>query len=165
MPTPTYTALANLTLGSSATTVTFSSIGQSFSHLVLLMNLKSVSGTASVLLRPNNDTGFNYGYVNLQGNGSGTNTLTNVGGNNNFGLTVNTGVSTSEYSPLKLDVFNYTGSKHKPMLVRNNRAGAGVEAIAGRWYSTSAINSLYLSLNGGDSFASGSTFALYGIVA
>lgn len=166
MPTPTYTPLANITLGSSTSTVTFGSINQGFRDLVLVITAKSVAGTATVQFRPNGDTGFNYSYVNMQGNGSSTNTLANSGGNNNFGLTVNTGVTNSEFNVIILNALDYSATdKQKLLLVRNNRAGNGVEAIAGRWADTSAITYFTLTLNGGDSFATGSTMALYGIAA
>jgi hypothetical protein len=61
-----------------------------------------------------------------------------------------------------------TTDKHKSVLVRENTAGSSttlVVAKAGRWANTSAITSIYLFVSGGYSFATGTTVALYGVVA
>lgn len=161
MPTPTYTPLANLTLSSTATTVTFSSL-TSYRDYRIVVQTQSGSGDSSEIgYRFNSDTGSNYNRVFMLGDGSsaasytGTNqTSLQVGYLNPGGLTNNI-----------VDILDAnTTDKHKSVLSRNNMAHAYTFAFAGRWASTSAITSITLSPLFGN-FASGSTFALYGVAA
>jgi hypothetical protein len=57
-----YTALANVTLGSSAASVTFSSISQSYRDLVLVITA-TTSAVDNAFIRFNSDSGSNYNIV------------------------------------------------------------------------------------------------------
>jgi hypothetical protein len=58
---------------------------------------------------------------------------------------------------------NYSNTTtNKTILFRQNAASTSVQAGVTLWRNTSAITSIYLFLNA-DSFATGSTFTLYGI--
>jgi hypothetical protein len=158
MPTPTYTPLANLTLGSSASTVTFSSISQAYRDLVIVL-----SGTTSVdttiNIRFNSDSGSNYSYVQMFGNGSvagsGANTVTSI-----FSAVLRTTMGNDV-----VQIMDYSATdKHKSVLIRRNHAGADTVASAERWANTSAITSISL-VTGSGTYNSGTSFALYGIVA
>jgi hypothetical protein len=62
-------------------------------------------------------------------------------------------------------IMDYSATdKHKTVLSRANRASSGVDAIAGRWASTSAITSIKYFASG-RTLDIGSTVALYGIVS
>jgi hypothetical protein len=72
MPTPTYKALATVTLGSSAATVTFGSIPAIYRDLVVVFN-GGVVGTSNVniFVAYNLDTtNANYSAVQMSGTGS-----------------------------------------------------------------------------------------------
>lgn len=165
MPTPTYTPLANVTLGSSAASVTFSSISGSYRDLVFVFNgSKTTSGAISVGLQFNSDTGSNYSNVFMYGDGSsvqtGASTSTmiftgRVAGVNNIGDGV---TSIMDYSAT---------DKHKSVISRGNAVTDNITiAYAGRWANTAAITSIKAIIeNGSGSFAVGSTFALYGIAS
>lgn len=166
MPTPTYTPLANITLGSASGTVSFTSISSAYRDLVLVTNL--LTNTAcNVYLRPNNDSGTNYAYVNMGGFGSGG----GYSGNNDGGYA---GLLTTAYSTpdattwwtMKADVMDYSATdKHKTFLIRNGDAAEAVVAIAGRWKNTAAITSLIVTTGDANTFSAGSTMALYGIAS
>lgn len=163
MPTPTYIPLANITLGSSAASVTFSSISQAYRDLVLVV---SATGSAADSLRSrlNADTSTNYAVVNMTGSGS-TASSSAFSGRNGFDLSVNAALSTTENLLCTVQVLDYSATdKHKPVLARTGRAGQADEALALRWASTSAVTTMSVYPNSG-SFTSGSSFALYGIVA
>jgi hypothetical protein len=157
MPTPTYTALANLTLGSASATVTFSNIPQTYKDLVLVMN--RASGTiAESLLRFNADATSNYPQNWMlesggQGTGGGTYTALTFGATNTGSAIIN--------------ILDYSSTdKHKVTLTRWHETGAMtiVQLRYTGWRNLAGITSLDLSLTSG-TYPAGVTFALYGIVS
>ena len=153
-----YTALANVTLGSSATSVTFSSINQGFKDLVLVMTATS----PEPYIQFNNDTGSNYNFLWMLGEAaaySGSSTSQTSAALARVAWGGNVVASIMDYS---------ASDKHKTFLSRANGAGVAnnsVEAIAARWANTAAITTVKVLGFGGGSFPSGSTFALYGVSA
>ena len=151
MATATYTPIASITLSSSATSVEFTSIDQSFRDLVLI-----ISGTVGVnqatYINPNDDSS-NLTYVRMYGTGSATGSDTS-----------RVGLATQE-SQMIWQYFDYSVTdKHKTFLVRASAASNQVGALVGRWASTAAITSLEVFHNT-SSFNLGTKFALYGIEA
>jgi len=82
MPTPTYTPLATVTLGSTAASVTFSSIPATYRDLILIITAQRTGSPVNVGMRFNGDSGSNYSSVFMTGTGSsaisGTVSGTNV---------------------------------------------------------------------------------------
>lgn len=166
MPTPTYTPLANVTLGSSAASVTFSSIPATYRDLVLVSSVSS-SSDGDFWVQFNNDTGGNYFTISMGGNGSSTYSQSlNSGGGYNAIVAGGATFTTSD-GIIKMEIMDYSVTdKHKTTLARTDKAAGGTEASAGRWASTSAITSLkILQYNTSRVFTAGSTFALYGVSA
>lgn len=149
--------LAHTTLGASAATVTFSSIDQSYKDLVLVMNTLDVSGAGTVpVINFNSGATANYSYVSMNGAGSGTSSKVTSGTAGTMGQIGSSNVGNVA------TIFDYSATdKHKTILLRKSAAD---EIVAMRWGSTAAITSIQLSVPS-DSFASGSTFALYGVIA
>jgi hypothetical protein len=152
--------LANLTLGSSASTVTFSSISGSYRDLMLITNITPSGAMGAILLRANGDTGLNYPTVYMSGNGS-----TAASGTANpagfFGAYV-TGTSRINVS---WEILDYIATdKHKTSIGKQYSAAEGVQAFVSRWANTSAITNLTVFADS-STFAAGSSFALYGISA
>jgi hypothetical protein len=165
MPTTTYTPLANVTLGSNAATITFSSISQSYRDLVLVINnaKEATSNGASMLMRLNSDSGVNY--TNIYINGNGTSGSSNTGSDNAFYLSLSAGMSTTNPSDFIVNIMDYsTTDKHKMILVRNSVPSSNVAASVERWASTSTVSTITLLPFTG-SIASGTSAALYGILA
>lgn len=153
-----YVPLANLTLSSSAASVTFSSISQAYRDLVLVMSATS----PEPYIQFNNDTGSNYNFLWMLGMDaaySGSSTSQTSAALARVAWGGNVVASIMDYSAT---------DKHKTFLSRANGAGVGnnaVEAIAGRWASTSAISTVKVLGFGGGTFPAGSSFALYGIAS
>ena len=163
MPTPTYTPLANITLGSAATTVTMSSISQLYRDLVIVAKpILTIPGN-SLQMRFNSDSGNNYSYVAAYGNSGGTGSYAESSVNLIY-LGFASGVTDSFVSVSSVNDYSATDN-HKPVLTRANTASSGVDMLASRWASTSAISSITFINSSGSTFAAGSTFALYGIAA
>ena len=157
MATPTYTLIDSVTLASSAASVTFSSIDQSYGDLVLVAKFTTASGNYSYL-RINGDTGFNYPGVYMRGNGSAADS----GTLNSTGI-VDVPSGTSLGGLWTVQIFDYSATdKHKSALSRYDSAATSTNAVAHRWANTAAITSVtYVA--GASNFLTGSTFHLYAI--
>lgn len=156
MPTPTYTPLANLTLSSSAASVTFSSISQSYRDLVLVFNGTCSENTSVRIFLNSDTTGTNYARVLMIGSGTAASSQSNT---TNAEIIGDVG---PDRSTAIVNFLDYSATdKHKSMLVRNDKLAT--RAVAARWANTAAITTVQLSMNAG-TFDAGSTFALYGIV-
>jgi hypothetical protein len=161
-----YVPLANITLGSSVTSITFSSISGIYQDLILVAYVSS-SSDGDFWVQFNNDTGSNYNTVTVGGNGtSAYSGLLNSGGGYNAIVVGGANFTTSD-GIVKMNVLDYSATdKHKTTLTRTDKASAGTEASAGRWANTSAITSLKIvQYNTARFFTAGSTFALYGVSA
>ena len=157
MPTPTYTLIDSVTLGSSASSVTFSGISAAGKGDLVLVFCGAASSTAAFRIRFNSDTtNTNYNRVYMFGNGS--NALSGTQ-NESYVGTVGT---TQSNNQIQIMDFSST-DKHTTYLSRDNW-DAGTRAQAARWSNTSAITSVGLELNSGTVNA-GSTFHLYQIVS
>jgi hypothetical protein len=166
MPTPTYTPLANITLGSAAATVTFSSISQAYRDLVLIVQATPTSNTVGLRMRFNTDTGSNYSYVWALGDGS----TTSSGSGTTTRIEFEPGLArdTTSNSNSIANIMDYSATdKHKPVLVRSNIIGGtypGTVMTGQRWASTSAITTIEVFFGSGN-IAAGSVLALYGVAA
>ena len=156
---PAWVPLAEITLTSTDSEITFGSIPNTYRDLIVIGSFNGgTAGTFSI--RANGDTGTNYSRVWMLGSGSGSG---NSGTSSNnayrlfsYGANRATGIA---------QIMDYSATdKHKTLLWRGNDASAEVIAIAGRWANTAAINSVTLFSDGG-TFAIGSAFSLYGLVA
>lgn len=164
MPTPTYTPLANITLGSSAASVTFSSISQAYRDLVLVVQAKAASGGRNFKLRLNSDATATYSSVHMGGNGS-TTASTTLSGANILNFNLYATVETTDGFNAVVNFMDYSATdKHKAILCRENNAANGVDAVSARWASTSAITSIFLTTDAVN-WSAGSTFSLFGIAS
>jgi hypothetical protein len=158
-----YVPLANLTLGANASTVTFSSISQSYRDLVFVL-VCTTTGTAFSRMRINGDTSGNYSYVTMAGTGSNAQSA-QANGANNFPLPVTSTMESGVNWQNIIQLFDYTQTnKGKTGLQRADNSSVVTTAGAIRWGNSSAITSVEFSGNN-QPFAAGSTFALYGIAS
>ena len=162
--TATYEKIATTTLGSTAATVTLSSISGSYTDLILITNSATGSNDIDMYLQVNSDTGSNYSWTRIQG--SGTVAGSARGSNSSLGYRVgNMSGSNVGQNNTIIQFQNYSNTTtYKTILSRSNNAAFLVEAFVGLWRSTSAITSMDIKAGSG-SFSVGSTFTLYGIKA
>lgn len=161
----TYDKIATTTLGSAAATVTFSTISGAYTDLVLISApLRDSTSGGYITMQFNSDTGSNYSNTAMYG--SGTQALSSRTTSQTFCYLnwSNAALSTTEPNAIVTQFQNYSNTTtNKTYLSRANSASVGVDAIVGLWRSTSAITTIAISRTTG-SFASGSTFTLYGIL-
>jgi len=159
----TYELIATTTLGSAASSITFSSIPNTYTDLVLVVVVKATSGnTSNCNVTLNSDTGSNYSYTRLGGDGS---SATSARFTDTGSIRTGTGsVPASGVGFWTFDLFSYAGSTYKTVLTTQsldaNGSGTVVRAV-NLWRSTSAINTITCNFsNNGDT---GTTAKLYGI--
>ncbi len=170
MPTPTYTALATVTLASTATSVTFSSIPATYRDLILVLNLASNNSDQTAIMRFNGDSAGNYNMVHMIGTGGGSGSSQTENSVGFLNISKGIGVTTTLGDVLVISqIMDYSATdKHKTAITRANAVSSpypGTSAQAGRWGNTAAITSVAISLSAGASYITGSTFALYGIAS
>jgi hypothetical protein len=168
----TYEPISTQTLGSDQATVTFSSIPQTYTDLVLVSNLKhSYPGSLGVrdaFIRFNSDATTNYSGTQLSGNGTSaiSTRFTSTSGI----TTIASMASATSFMPSVLQIFNYTNATtFKTVLIRAGNAddtNQGAAAFVGLWRATpAAITTIDFVANSTYVWKTGSTFTLYGIKA
>lgn len=169
----TFEAIATNTVsGSSTTTVTFSSISSTYTDLFIVFSGSFSAGDTSLVIRFNGDTGSNYSYTLLEGNGSSASSTRGTSTDKIYlsALAVSIGSGTN-ISTQTINVMNYANTTtYKTAIGRVNTASnstsyLGTSAGVGLWRNTAAINSVSLIAGGGYTITAGSTFTLYGILA
>lgn len=156
------TPLANLTLGTAANTITFTSISGAYRDLFLVVNYNNSSNFVRGNITFNNDSSQAYNSVYALGNGS---TATSSSASSASSLDP-TGPSDNSSGAIGYiaHFFDYAQTdKHKSVLWRVYEPGGGVIMNATRYGSTNAITSIQIVGNFSRTFPVGSTFALYGV--
>lgn len=167
--TSAYDSLGSVYVSTATSTITFSNIPQTYTHLELRGFCRnSGSSNEYVKLTFNSDSNANYSEHHLSGNGStvtaGANANFSNGGffwgmgipfaANTFGLSITSILdysNTSKYKTLRsIDGFDANGS-------------GGVEIVSNSWRSNTAVTSISMTPNSSANFAPYTTISLYGI--
>ena len=158
----TYTPIASITLGAAAASVTFSSIPQTYTDLVLVQTSTNTGsgGTAGVEIQFNGDTGTNYSCTEILGNGSSASST-----RLSSSTFINAGASSSANQTNSIyHIMNYANATtNKTLLCRANDPGSFLRLVVGLWRNTSAVSSIRV-YHPTNIFAAGATFNLYGIL-
>jgi hypothetical protein len=163
---PTYEPISTQTLSSNQSSVTFSSIPQTYTDLVLVMWTKPyTSSEGSIKLNWNSDTGSNYSNTYLTGEGSSA-----IGARNSNGTSIGVSYGNSLNNPRQpiyiVNIMNYSNTTtYKTSLTRTSANDVYVDAWVGLWRNTSAITSITINVTYIFDIGAGSTFTLYGIKA
>jgi len=165
MATATYDLIASQTLGSAASSITFSSIAASWTDLRLVLTYQ---GSAALLpaFRFNSDTASNYSITSLYGDGSSA--ASNKAVSQTILDDANSYSTVGQPGLTNVNIFSYAGSTYKTILMQSSsdHNGSGyVSNSVGLWRSTSAITTITITDYSGLSFGSGTTANLYGIRA
>ena len=161
-PTGNFESIQTVTVGSGgSSTITFSSIPQTYQHLQIRISIKGAYGP----LRFNGDTGSNYRRHWAYGNGT-------IGSGSDAGTwmdVIDSSNTANVFAGNIVDILDYTNtSKYKTArIVRGadfNNGSGSVSFLSGLWMSTSAVTSITLNANGlSGSFSQFTTAALYGV--
>lgn len=164
-----YELISTTVLGAATSSVTFSSIVSTYKHLQIRTTYRRAdAGTMLAMLTFNGDTGSNYSWHRLYGQGAAVYSDSST---STTQILTHSGPSSSDtagiFMPSVYDVLDYASTtKNKTV-----RAVTGAEMsstadviglTSGLWVNTSAVTSLTLASLVGN-FATGSRFSLYGI--
>jgi hypothetical protein len=171
-PSGAYDSIATTTLSTNASSVTFSSIPSTYTHLQVRAIVRSTTGGTAqdeVQLTMNSDTGSNYAYHFIYGNGSSA-----VSGNGSSQTYIRSAfaprasATANSFGGLVIDILDYTNTS-KNTTIRslaggdlNNTEGL-IALCSGFWNNTNAVTSLTFKPESGNSFPQYTQFALYGI--
>ncbi len=156
----TYEPIATTTLGSAASTITFSSIGSGYTDLRLVLVGNSTPSTSGFRFKINAAT-TGYSVTVLSGDGAtatSSRSTSQTQGN----------LAAMQTTPclLQMDLFSYAGSTNKTILTSWSANSATVDRRVHLYQSTSAITQIELYLTtASQNFAIGTTATLYGIKA
>lgn len=161
----TYTPISTFTIASATTSQSFTSIPNTYTDLVLVMNLKGSNASGYPALRFNSDSGTNYSVTFLYGTG----TSATAGRSTNASWAYcqwNSTFSTTNFNYNNIvHIQNYSNTTtNKPYLARAGNASNTTEVISGLWRSTAAISTIEVASLVGN-LEIGSTVTLYGIAA
>jgi hypothetical protein len=170
-----YESIATATGTGSAGSITFTSIPSTYKHLQIRSMAKDTNTagntTLSVEMQLNGDTGANYAYHELRGDG--TSATTNAGSADTKLIIYNSSlretVATSSMGVSLIDIHDYA-STTKNKTVRymsgvNKNLGTTSDRVSlgsGLWINISAVTSITL-IPTQTAFTTTTTFALYGI--
>jgi hypothetical protein len=156
----TYEPIATQTLGSAVNSITFSSIPQTYTDLVLIVSGNtSYSGSPDAYQLSFNGATSGLSVTRLGGSGSST--------YSDRYSTPYAGWSSTFNGADTINIINYSNTTtYKTAITRSSSQGSypQVGATVVLWQSTNAITSIKLTDTSGD-WQSGSTFSLYGIKA
>jgi len=169
MATNTYVALQTQTLSSPAASVTFSSIPQGYTDFIVVANF-GISNDGYILgYRINSDTGTNYSWTYLRGNGS------SASSSRKSGMTLGSVADEFKNDNFNTAIINFQNysntTTNKTVIARTGNAGKSSAATVSLWRSTAAITSITLAESGDGgtgtfgtgNLTAGSTFTIYGI--
>lgn len=166
-----FESIASNTLTSNTSSVTFNSISGSYKHLQLRINARTDrSGADDDFLKIifNSDTGSNYTYHILRGNGSSASA---TGGTSQSSIdapwvTAAT-AGTDMFGSVVIDIIDYASTtKYKVTKTTSGydlNGSGSIRLTSGLWLNTNAITSINIAPGLGTNLVNKSTFALYGI--
>lgn len=169
-----FESLQSVTLTGSQTMIEFASIPTTYSHLQVRVSGRSTGAYtySSCYLRYNNDSGNNYTYHSLFGDGSSAAAYGRGLAGDNIMVSQNiTGATalSGNFGTVLVDIIDYSNT-NKYKVTRsmggydNNGSGTPIGTIcfnSSNWNSTSAITNIKLYTDG--DFAAGTVASLYGI--
>lgn len=162
--TATYKAIATTTLGSAASSITFSSIDGSYTDIILVLNHSSESTSGLIVLDFNSDTtNNNYSGTVMIADSGGTSSTRYSGADNVNQHFISW--ARTEWTTTLVNINNYSNSTtFKTFITRNSNASGQVGTGVFLWRNTNAITSITVK-GSAVNLAAGTMATLYGIKA
>lgn len=162
----TYTPIATQTITTAVSNITFSSIPNTYTDLVIIGSAQTtVNGTSAIIMKFNSSPTPLWSLTNMQGNGtsatsgrSSTQDAYFYGGNC-------AASGTSAFSTWQANIFNYANTSiGTTAITRVGIASDLTKNVVGYWATTDAVSSILIGSDNGN-LNVGSTFTIYGIKA
>ena len=163
----TYTLISSYAATGTVAYIEFSSIPSTYTDLVLSFSGRQTVNGASSFVTFNSDTGANYSYRTLIGNGTAASSSSASGQTSLTVLAIDRNDQTaSTFGNSVLYIPNYASSTTKSVsndgVNENNATANAIGLVAGLWSGTAAISTIRITPDTG-SFVQYSTAYLYGI--
>ena len=177
-PTGAYDSLATVTVPSGGVaSITFAGIPSGYKHLqirFLAQSNRATYGTDSVLGTLNGDTGSNYAYHALRGDGASASAINGTTQSRFYlyGSSATSAASAYTFGGAVMDILDYANTnKYKTIRCLagadlNGTVGGYGGAVAlssSLWQSTNAVTSINLAPESGTLWNQYSSFALFGV--
>ena len=161
-----YESIATVTVGSGgSSSLTFSSIPATYTHLQIRYMAVALSGTTEILMKINGDTGANYARHDLYGNGSTRGVSASASSADPYIQGYISAVVPTNPCVGVVDILDYANTnKYKTSRILtgvDKNGSGGIEFNSLLWMNTNAITTL--NIYGTGTFGEYSSFALYGI--
>ena len=172
--TTAFESIATATGTGSSGVITFSSIPSTYKSLQIRYMSKDTNASNGVLnprIRFNSDTGNNYAYHALRGDGASA--TTNAGASYSGVLIMGSSLREASASSIMgvalVDILDYaSATKNKTVIyisgvdTNGGAVGQRISLGSGLWINTDAVTSISINANV-NNFTTTSTFALYGV--
>jgi len=165
-----FESIASVTLSSSQTSIAFSSIAATYTHLQIrgITRTDRSSGEDVIKMRFNSDTTeTNYRNHYMTGDGGTSASFNN--NNSGIGVTASANATSQIQGIIVIDILDYANTnkyKTSKTLTGTDQNGSGQVWFASHlWKSTNAITSISFVPNLGANFVQYSSLALYGVKA
>jgi hypothetical protein len=165
---PSFESIATST-PSGVSTITFSSIPSTYQHLqIRFFGIGAANNYGRGFVRFNGNTGANYSWHCLNGQGSAASASSGVSQTSMQLIGNNWGLNTSTPVVAILDIHDYASTtKNKTVRSFNGHDGnsslsGDINLYSGMWMNTSAISSITIFLDAGN-YGSSTSIGLYGI--
>jgi len=160
---PTNKPIQSVVVTSAVSSITFSGIDQSYTDLLITANFTLSTANASVFMRFNEDTTTAYSDTSISGTGSALWTDRDSNATQIRVSAQRTAQTATDRQTFTININDYNNTtNYKTCLSRYGSVG-GVEAFAGQWRKTAAINSITFGFGSSYTFSPGTTISLYGI--
>lgn len=159
--------LGEVSLGSTATSISIQSIPATYRALRLHWMVRTDAGVStSILARLNNDSGANYDYQVGSIAGSTVGAFTGTAATSIYaGECTRSASPANEFSAGYLDLLAYSQTAHKKMIIGRAARDLETYVTASMWQSTAAINRIDLLPSTASNFVAGSLVTLWGLPA
>ena len=153
----TYDNIATTTLGSAASSITFSSIPTTYTDLRIILNASSANNPNVELTFNGSGTGYSQTFIRSSGSA-----VSSTRENNQSKLFLYPAIQTTR-TQFSIDIFRYTSSTNKTILYTGAlQTSDGIYNSVALWRDTSVISSIDFFIPT-FSFSAGTTATLYGI--
>ena len=168
--------ISSIILSANTTSITFSSIPQTYTHLQLICMTRITrtnDDASSNQLSFNGDSGSNYAYHGVFAGANSTTPDTGSAASTStmyIGTNASNGTAAGTYAPMIIDILDYRNT-NKYKVARSitgfttnttSTGPRGMSIRSGLWLNTNAITSMTFNPNI-NQYMAGSTFTLYGI--
>ena len=159
----TYDAIKTYTFATNGTTLSWTSIPNTYTDLVLIAYVKNTAGNNyEAFITYNGDSGANYSQSFVLN----YNAALQAGQNLNINQIRPIKSGAAQWSSNQINIMDYAATnKYKTSIGRTGDGTFATWLGNGMWMSTSAINRIDITAESGSSFVAGTKFDLYGIAS